>query len=87
MCGEATLTTNDAGHISSDLSDLVELINGPNATIDSYYLAPTGGGGHTHEFTFTEGQVMTLRGGGMVTVMATSTEGHGHMVTISCTKG
>jgi hypothetical protein len=85
-CGDVTLTTNDAAHISSDLSDLVDLINGPDATVQPYGLAPAGGGGHTHIIMFTEAQIMTLRNGGMVTVMGAATEGHGHQVMISCTK-
>ena len=74
------------GHIASNLSDLLALINGPNATTDPYALAATGGGGHTHLITFNDAQVMTLRNGGSVTVMSTSTEAHSHPVTVSCTK-
>ena len=77
---------NDPGHIASNLSDLVALINGPNATTDQYALAATGGGGHTHLITFNDAQVMTLRNGGSVTVMATATEAHSHSVTVTCTK-
>jgi len=86
MCGKVTLMINDTGHIATDLSDLVALINGPNATTDPYALAATGGGGHTHLITFNDAQVMTLRNGGSVTVMSTSTEAHSHSVTVSCTK-
>jgi hypothetical protein len=86
MCGNATLMINDIGHIASNLSDLVALINGPNATTDPYALAPTGGGGHTHLITFNDAQVTTLRNGGSVTVMSTSTEAHSHSVTVTCTK-
>jgi hypothetical protein len=86
MCGKATLTTDDKGHIPSDLSDLVALINGPNATTEPYPLAATGGGGHTHTITFTADQVMTLRNGGTVMVRSTTTENHSHLVTVTCTK-
>ena len=86
MCGKVTLMINDTGHIASNLSDLLALINGPNATTDPYALAATGGGGHTHLITFNDAQVMTLRNGGSVTVMATATEAHSHSVTVTCTK-
>jgi hypothetical protein len=86
MCGKVTLMTDDPGHISSNLSDLLDLINGPNAATEPYPLAPTGGGGHTHLISFTEAQVMTLRNGGSVTVKSSTTENHSHQVTVSCTK-
>jgi hypothetical protein len=86
MCGKATLMINDMGHIATNLSDLAVLINGSNATTDQYALAATGGGGHTHLITFNDAQVMTLRNGGSVTVMSTSTEAHSHSVTVTCTK-
>lgn len=86
MCGKVTLMMNDTGHIASILSDLLALINGPNAATDPYALAATGGGGHTHVITFNDAQVTTLRNGGSVTVMSTTTEAHGHSVTVTCTK-
>jgi hypothetical protein len=71
-------------HITVDgQTNLTVLINSSNPT--QPFTLPQGGGGHTHTFELTQGDVDTLRAGGQITgKVSSSTNNHTHTYTISC---
>src|SRR5262249_51864410 len=79
--------TLDAAAVTKLTMDLKTLINGSMATMEFTVPAdgPTGMATHTHKITLMAAQVTTLKGGGMVTgVMSTTDEQHNHVYTIAC---
>jgi hypothetical protein len=65
-------------------TDLVMHVNGATATM-AFTLPMDGNPMHMHTITLTQQQVDTLRGGGSVTGVVSSTDSmHSHTYTISC---
>jgi hypothetical protein len=89
MCGTASIThtstDEDHSHIPADSTmlkmNLKTFINTAVADTTEFTVP----GNHTHKFKLTAQQITTLKGGGMVTGVVTSTDSnHSHTYTISC---
>lgn len=89
MCGTANIvhtSNNTHTHIPGDSAQLKmslkTLINGTMSTME--FTLPDDGG-HVHKITLTAQQVTTLKGGGMVPGVESTTDGgHKHTYTLSC---
>lgn len=91
MCGTVTImqtSTEQHDHIPNDATqlkaDLKMHINGAMSTME--FTLPMDGN-HVHKITLNVGQVMMLKGGGMVTMIKSTMDGqgpHSHTYTIGC---
>jgi hypothetical protein len=64
--------------------DLKTFINTAMPGVTKFTVPADNPNNHTHDLTLTAEQISTLKGGGMVTGVMTSNDGHSHTYTISC---